>query len=198
MNHVQCKIFLIVSLLMSASYASQTKPIVCKQEYALCTSAPCIPDPRHPNYAICACVVLNGNSVGYKDCKQRLPKQDPFNVKQVISTFSFEQFKTKKSMTCAKGTPWTNCVDAPCTVDPMDPTKSICSCKISHDQAYFTFGGGCDTTTCTTGFWSGATSSAGTLLRNALLAVTQNPSKSVDNHCTSINSKQSLKGDHSL
>jgi hypothetical protein len=46
--------------------ASQAKPIVCKQEYALCTSAPCIPDPRHPDFAICSCVVEKGDSVGYK------------------------------------------------------------------------------------------------------------------------------------
>jgi hypothetical protein len=159
------------------------------QEYALCTSAPCIPDPRHSDYAICSCAVENGDSVGNKNCKQRIPKQDQFNVKQVISTFSFEQFKTKKSMTCAKGTPWTDCVDAPCTVNPMDPTKAICSCKINYDQAYFTFGGDCDTKTCATGFWSGATTSAGTLLRKSLLEVTKDRSQSIANSCP-VNNKQ--------
>jgi hypothetical protein len=180
-------IFLIINFLNSISYAAPNKPIVCTQEYALCTSAPCIPDPRHSDYAICSCIIENGKSVGYKSCKQRMPKQDQFKAKQVISTFSFEQFKTKKSMACAKGMPWTDCVDAPCTVNPRDPAKAICSCKISHDQAYFTFGGGCETKTCATGFWSGATESAGTLLRNALLEVTREQSQSIANSCAAIN-----------
>jgi hypothetical protein len=190
MRYCYFTIFLIINFLIGLSYAVQNKPIVCSQEYALCTSAPCIPDPRHHDYAICSCVVENGNSVGYKNCKQRMPKQDQFNTKQVTSTFSFEQFKTKKSMTCLKGTPWTDCVDALCTVNPMDPTKAICSCKISHDQAYFTFGGDCDTKTCATGFWSGATTSVGTLFRNALLAVTKDQSSSIANSCAPVNNRQ--------
>ena len=190
MKYCYFAIFLIITKLSGLSYAVQNKPIVCTQEYALCTSAPCIPDPRHPDYAICSCAVENGNSVGYKNCKKRMPRQELFNAKQVISTFSFEQFKTKKSMSCVKGTPWTDCVDAPCTVNPLDQTKAICSCKISQDQGYFTFGGDCDTKTCATGFWSGTIPSASTLLRNALLEVTNEPSKSIANSCAPVNNKQ--------
>ena len=183
MKYCYVTLFLIINFLSGLTFATQSKPIVCSQEYALCTSAPCIPDPRHPDYAICSCVVEKGNSVGYKNCKQRMPKYDKFKVKEVFSTFSFDQFQTKKSMTCVKRTPWTDCVDAPCTVNPMAPTKAICSCKISHEQAYFTFGGDCDTKTCSTGFWSGSTTSNGTLLRNALLEVTKDQSKSVAQSC---------------
>ncbi len=159
-------IFLILSFLMTTSYA--VTPVVCSQAYALCTSAPCVPDPRHPEFAICSCVVEQGDSVGFNTCDKRAPKQDQFKTTQLISTFSFAQFKTKKSMTCKTGIPWTNCVDAPCTVNPIDPTKAICSCKIENHQAFFTFGGDCDVKQCANGFWSGATSSSDTLLRNAL------------------------------
>ncbi|MFT3742279.1 MAG: hypothetical protein QM752_06395 [Gammaproteobacteria bacterium] len=176
-------LWVILTFLVNlSSYAAmQTIPIVCNQEYALCTSAPCIPDPRHSNYAICACVVEKGDSVGYKACEQRAPTQDHFKVRHIVSTFSFVQFSTKKSMTCSKGTPWTNCVDSPCTIDPMDSTKAICSCPIKHDQEFFTFGGHCDTSTCVTGFWSGATTSTGASFRNVLLEKLKLPSNSWSN-----------------
>ncbi len=173
-------IFLSILFLFShcLNATAQGKPIVCKQAYALCTSAPCIPDPRHPDYAVCSCVVEKGESAGFKTCAERVPKQKQFNTTQLTSTFSFEQFSTKKSINCEKGMPWTNCVDAPCTVDPMNPTKAICSCKIDHTQAFFTFGGDCDTKTCATGFWSGATTAAGVVFQNAMfekLNITKNP-----------------------
>ncbi|MFC3909132.1 hypothetical protein ACFORL_08595 [Legionella dresdenensis] len=164
---------------ISASYAGVAKDaIVCNQEYALCTSAPCIPDPRHPDYAICSCDVEQGDSVGYKKCGKRAPRQAAFKVKKVISTFSFKQFNHKKSLTCPRGKPWTDCVDAPCTVDPMNAKKAICSCKIKHEQTFVTFGGNCDLSTCSTGFWSGSMLSSSAALRKALLEklnITENP-----------------------
>lgn len=167
-------------LLFNTAFA---KPIICTQEYALCTSAPCVPDPRHPDYAICSCVVENGESIGYKTCQQRAPQTKPFNSKQLISTFSFKQFSSKKSLNCPQGMPWTNCLDAPCTVDPMDASKAICSCKIDHTQAFFTFGGDCNSKTCANGFWSGATKASGILLRKALLKKTANPAVANETQC---------------
>jgi hypothetical protein len=158
--------------------AQQPSPIVCTQEYALCTSAPCIPDPRHPGYAMCSCVVKQGDSAGYKSCKDRIPKKFPDNTIRVISTFSFAQFDSKKAMSCARGMPWTNCVDAPCTVNPMNHDQAICSCPIKHEEEFFTFGGDCKTKTCATGFWSGATDSSAIVFRNAMfkkLNITKNP-----------------------
>lgn len=171
-------IFLISLFTISAYAAHSSKPIICTQEYALCTSAPCIPDPRHPDYALCSCIVESGDSAGFKTCDKRAPSQGQFKVKQLISTFSFKQFKTRKSMDCARGKPWSDCLDAPCTVSPQDPAKAICSCKINHDQAFFTFGGACDEATCATGFWSGATINTSKALRKSLfekLHITQNP-----------------------
>ncbi|MCL9684446.1 hypothetical protein [Legionella maioricensis] len=175
--------YLILMLLLSfftvSSYAaSKDQPIICIQEYALCTSAPCIPDPRNPDYAICSCVVETGDSIGYQTCAKRAPQKGPFKTRQLSSTFSFKQFNTKKSMSCARGKPWTDCLDAPCTVNPRDKKKAICSCKINHDQDFVTFGGGCDVATCATGFWSGATITTSKALRKSLLEklnITQNP-----------------------
>jgi hypothetical protein len=170
MKYCYLILFLLINFIINpALAATSAKPVICTGQYALCTSAPCIPDPRHPDYAICSCAVENDDSAGYASCEKRAPKQDQFKVTQIVSTFSFDQFKTKQAMNCAKGIPWTDCVDAPCTIDPMDTSKAICSCKIDHTQAYFTLGGGCDTKTCATGFWSGQTPAAGTVFRNALM-----------------------------
>lgn len=172
-------LFILSAFFVSFLQAAQnTKPIVCDQDYVLCTSAPCIPDPRHDGFAICTCDVEKGNSVGYKSCEKRAPQVKQFKIKQLVSTFSFKQFKTKKGMTCARGKPWTDCVDAPCTLNPRNPDKAICSCKLKHDQTFVTFGGQCKTDTCSSGFWSGAQISSSTQLRNALLNalnITQNP-----------------------
>lgn len=178
MKFMYCYLALIFCFFVNHVQATPNNPIVCEQEYVLCTSAPCIPDPRHSNYAICSCDVEKGNSVGYKSCDARAAKIKPFKVKQLISTFSFKQFKSKKSMSCPRGKPWTDCVDAPCTVNPMDGTKAICSCKIKHNQSFITFGGSCELDTCSTGFWSGSMSSSSTQLRNSLLNklnITKNP-----------------------
>jgi len=39
----------------------------------------------------------------------------------------------------------------------MDPKKAVCVCDIMHEGEWVTLGGNCDTTTCQTGYWSGAT-----------------------------------------
>ena len=192
MNHRYFIFLFLCSFFVSPAYSAENaKPIVCNQEYALCTSASCVPDPRHPEYAICSCVVETGDSVGFKTCAKRTPKQGKFKVKEITSTFSFKQFDTKKSMNCARGTPWTNCVDAPCTVNPMDAAKALCSCKIIHNEAFFTFGGDCDTSSCGTGFWSGANVTMGNSLRIALfdkLNIIQNPWP--NNSCTAADMKK--------
>ena len=73
--------WVLFGFLIGTSYATvKTKPIICTQEYALCTSAPCIPDPGHPDYAICSCVVKKGDSAGYKTCEKRTPNQGAFKV----------------------------------------------------------------------------------------------------------------------
>jgi hypothetical protein len=169
---------LLVAILGISPVHSAGTPISCTQEYALCTSAPCVPDPRHPDYAICSCIVENGLSLGYSSCEKRVPKTGKNNVKQLTSTFSFAQYDTKKGMQCSEGNPWTNCLDEPCTVNPMNPKQAFCSCKIVYKQPFFTLGGNCDANTCKTGYWSGAAVSDSMVLPNTLfklLKISKNP-----------------------
>lgn len=178
---------ILIGLLSSVSLISNgcATPIVCDQEYALCTSARCIPSPDNSARAICDCVVEQGKSVGFKSCEERKPLQKKYGVKTLISTFSFEQFATKRPMNCPKGLPWTNCVDMLCTVDPQNAKRALCSCNIENTQAFFTFGGNCNTNTCATGFWSGATTSNGIILRDALMQVLQTKPETLPEACAS-------------
>ncbi|MGC2594898.1 MAG: hypothetical protein WA347_01285 [Rhabdochlamydiaceae bacterium] len=131
---------------------------ICNHEYALCTSAQCVPQPGDPTKAICFCDVQQGKSLSSALCSTLKPSTDPQGIRTIYSTFSFEQFKAGlKGMKCPSGTPWTWCLNKRCTVDPSHPEKAICSCDIIRSGEWMTLGGNCDTSTCATGYWSGAT-----------------------------------------
>lgn len=131
---------------------------ICEHEYALCTSAKCIPDPSNPGQAVCFCDVKEGKSMSTTRCKNLKPKTDSKGIRTVYSTYSLDQYlEGKKGMQCPDGTPWSWCLNKKCTVDPMDPKKAVCVCDIMHEGEWVTLGGNCDTTTCQTGYWSGAT-----------------------------------------
>jgi len=115
------------------------------------------PIPITQKKAICHCEVQKGKSFGQTGCSQRNPHTDMYGVHYVTSTYSFHDFATKSVMTCPSGKPWTDCLDQPCTVDPEDPTVAICKCEIKRSENFVTLGGDCDTKTCDTGYWSGAT-----------------------------------------
>ena len=141
-------------------YGQASKPNMelCKHQYALCTSALCIPQPDDPTKAICFCTVEQGASMSSAPCKTIQPSTDANGIRTVYSSFSFEQFKQgKKVLQCPGGTPWTWCLNKRCTVDPSDPKKAICVCDVLRSEEWITLGGNCDTATCTTGYWSGAT-----------------------------------------
>ncbi|MGH7850955.1 MAG: MauE/DoxX family redox-associated membrane protein, partial [Thermodesulfobacteriota bacterium] len=80
-----------------------------------------------------------------------------YGVKTLVSTYSFAQGPSKPVLSCPEGKPWTNCLDRPCTVDPMNPLIAVCKCDIVRDSPFVTYGGDCNTLTCDTGYWSGAT-----------------------------------------
>lgn len=131
---------------------------LCKHEYALCTSALCIPQPDDPNKAVCFCDVEEGASLATVPCHTILPSTDSHGIRTVYSTFSMKQFgEGKKSMICPHGTPWTWCLNKKCTVDPTNAKKAICTCDVMRTHEWTTLGGNCDTATCKTGYWSGAT-----------------------------------------
>jgi hypothetical protein len=129
---------------------------LCNQPYALCTSAPCQPSANDPNTVTCGCLVLNGYSYGHTSCEERAPSGNT-----LISTFSLQNVTSQtRAMTCSVGGAgglWANCLDSPCQLDPTDPTRALCQCPVTRDQQFFTFGGDCDVSTCTSVIWSGAT-----------------------------------------
>jgi hypothetical protein len=138
--------------------AANSNMQLCKHQYALCTSALCIPQPGDPTKAICFCAVEEGASMASVPCNTIEPSTDANGIRTVYSAFSLEQFKQgKKVLTCASGTPWTWCLNKRCTVDPSDRRKAICVCDVLRTGEWITLGGNCDTATCTTGYWSGAT-----------------------------------------
>ena len=138
--------------------AAKSDMQLCKHQYALCTSALCIPQPGDPTKAICVCAVEDGASMASVPCNTIQPSTDANGIRTVYSAFSLEQFKQgKKVLTCASGTPWTWCLNKRCTVDTSDPKKAICVCDVLRTGEWITLGGNCDTATCSTGYWSGAT-----------------------------------------
>lgn len=146
-------------LLVSYTYenGSSSKSYLCRHQYALCTSALCIPQPGDPTKAICFCDVEEGPSMATVPCKTIRPCTESHGIHTVFSTFSLEQFMGgKKGMKCPSGTPWTWCLNKRCTVDPNNPKKAICLCDVMRTEKWMTLGGNCDTTTCNTGYWSGA------------------------------------------
>ena len=149
---------LFLVTVVSVAVAEAPKGFVCDQGYALCTSAPCIPDPTDPDKkAICTCEATAGKSFGTKECSQRKPSTDANGVTKITSNYSFAQAPMKPVLICPAGKPWTDCLDSPCIVDPMNPVRAICTCDIMRSDVFVTLGGGCNTETCGTAYWSGAT-----------------------------------------
>lgn len=138
-------------------YATDT-PAVCDTQYALCTSAPCVPDPTdRSGAAICECEVVEGANYGTSLCGDRAPRTHANDVTTVLSEYSFAQAPTHPVVSCSGDSPWTDCLDQPCTVDPKNPLRAICKCDIVTGEDFVTYGGSCNTNSCIRSFWSAAT-----------------------------------------
>ena len=152
-------------LVVSFGYAQTASPAgnlttyLCKMQYALCTSAVCVPEPGDPTKVICTCDVAEGASMASVACDTLQPSTDANGIRTVYSTYSMAQsVQGLKAMTCPGGTPWSQCLNKRCTVDPSDPKKAICLCDVVRSpNEWMTLGGNCDTSTCSTAYWSGAT-----------------------------------------
>jgi hypothetical protein len=161
-------------------YLAKANAQLCNHQYAICTSALCVPQPGDPTKATCFCDVEEGPSMSTVPCNSLKPSEDANGIRTVYSTFSFEQFKSKKSMKCPSGTPWTWCLNKRCTVDPSNPSKAICICDVMRTGDWTTFGGNCDTSTCGTGYWSGAPLEAfseGNVFMTKALGLDKSPAK---------------------
>jgi len=125
---------------------------LCRQPYALCTTAQCERSSSDATTATCRCVVLDGYSIGYTTCSERAPAGQA-----VVSTFSTQNVTAAfGALTCPADVPWANCLDMPCQLDPLNPALATCQCQMVETGPSFTFGGGCDTSTCTSVIWSAA------------------------------------------
>ena len=148
----------VFTIALGNEQAAKSSMQLCRHQYALCTSALCVPQPGDPTKAICFCDVQDGASMASVPCNTIQPSTGANGIRTVYSAFSLEQFKEgKKVLRCPNGTPWTWCLNKRCTVDPSDPKKAICVCDVLRTEEWITLGGKCDTKTCTTGYWSGAT-----------------------------------------
>lgn len=149
---------ILAVFLVSYTYEKgNSKNYLCRHQFALCTSALCVPQPGDPTKAICFCDVEEGPSMATVPCKTLKPSVDDHGIHTVYSTFSLDQFEHgKKGMKCPEGTPWTWCLNKRCTVDPTNPKKAICLCDVMRTEKWMTLGGNCDKATCHTGYWSGA------------------------------------------
>lgn len=137
--------------------AGESQNYLCEHQYALCTSAPCVPEPGDSKEAICFCDVEEGKSMSSEPCDSVRPRTDANGIRTVYSAFSLDQFYTgKKGMKCDSGTPWTWCLNKRCTVYPYDPTRAICVCDVMRTGEWMTLGGDCNPATCDTAYWSGA------------------------------------------
>jgi peroxiredoxin len=126
---------------------------LCDQRYALCTDAACVPSKTDPSIVICACAIKTGYAVGFKSCDQRAPSGSTLH-----SNFSTQLVTSAtRVMTCPASDQWANCLDVVCEIDPSDPSKANCQCQLVKTGPTVTFGGNCDTTTCSSVIWSAAT-----------------------------------------
>ena len=150
---------IILSLLISLVSLAQAgpAPVMCNHPYALCASASCVPIPGIKGRSLCQCKVEKGISVGALSCKKRKPTKGKYGVMRIISAYSFGDAAANAVMQCSSGTPWADCLDAKCDINPINPSKAICTCKVHTTGAYITYGGSCNVATCKSQLWSGAT-----------------------------------------
>lgn len=142
---------------------------LCRQPYALCTTAPCERSQSDPGLATCRCVVLDGYSMGYTTCQERA-----LTGRKLVSTFSTQNVTSAFGvLSCPENVPWANCVDMPCEIDPLDPALATCQCQVVETGPSFTFGGGCDASLCAAVIWSGAAPPGVTQYAEAMHCVDQ-------------------------
>jgi hypothetical protein len=142
---------------------------LCRQPYALCTTAPCERSTSDATMATCRCVVLDGYSIGFTTCRAREPAG-----KTLVSTFSTQNVTPAFGvLTCPEDVPWANCLDMPCELDRLNPAVATCQCHMVESGPSLTFGGGCDTRTCSSVIWSAATPPGVTQYAAAMRCVNQ-------------------------
>ena len=85
--------FLALPAILAAIFAAfgsaepaSAENYLCRQQFALCTSAPCIPQPGSTKVAMCTCDVEDGPSVATVACDTVKPSTDEYGVRTVYSS----------------------------------------------------------------------------------------------------------------
>jgi hypothetical protein len=89
----------VVAALTAAFAATQSvraENYLCRQQFALCTSAPCIPEPGNPKVAMCSCDVEDGPNLASVACDTVKPSTDANGVRTVYSQFALKQWQQGK------------------------------------------------------------------------------------------------------
>ena len=113
--------------------------------FSLCTSAPCEIDTSDSNSAICHCDVESGANWGKTTCEERMPQST--ELRSNFSPIQAGPPQYLKALVCCNKR-WASCLDAPCTIDPSDPTKAKCRCSVANTRPWETLGGDCDPAEC--------------------------------------------------
>lgn len=133
---------LVLAATLGLMQPAAAKDYLCHQQFALCTSAPCIPQPGNPDVSICVCEVQEGPNLATVACDTAQPSTDVEGIRTVYSQFALTQFEHGKNvLKCESGTPWSNCLNKICTVDPANPDKAICACDVVRTGEWQTAGG---------------------------------------------------------
>src|SRR5262249_32953292 len=86
---------IVAVLTVSLAYDKGSNQL-CRHQYALCTSALCVPQPGDPTKAICFCDVEEGPNMATVPCESLKPSTDANGIRTVYSTFSLKQFTDGK------------------------------------------------------------------------------------------------------
>ena len=78
--------------------AAKSDMQLCKHQYALCTSALCIPQPGDPTKAICFCAVEEGASMASVPCNTIQPSTDANGIRTIYSAFGSNNLKHSASI----------------------------------------------------------------------------------------------------
>ena len=82
MNSISLRILLVVAAAaLGYVVPAQAENYFCQQQFALCTSAPCIPEPGNPKVAICTCDVEDGPNLATVACDTVKPSTDANGVR---------------------------------------------------------------------------------------------------------------------
>jgi hypothetical protein len=140
----------LLSVCLAGAPAQSAGFTLCRSTYALCTTAPCTPAGKDGALS-CSCEVRTGYSAGQEACQDLRKASDSTQLRS-------RYYPVKSYAVCTNDRPWAWCLDKPCTIDKVDPTKARCACTTAKGQGPYVIVGDTDTpATCTTGTISSAT-----------------------------------------